>query len=249
MLKVIIVDDEQNVSEAIEQMIKLYNIDAEVKAICFTIASVILSINEHQPDVVLLDVEIGKDNGFDIFKHFPRPNFKVIFISAYQQYAIQAFRFAALDYLQKPISPDLLQEALKKASDTIDKEKIGLKVDSFLHNMQHLSKDAKKIVLKTADNIYLVSLSDIMYCEADRSYTNFYLCDKSRIMVSHALGEYEDLFNEYDFLRIHQSYLLNLNYFKRYEKADGGKAVLKDNSSIPVATRKKEQLILRLSEL
>lgn len=247
MLKVIIIDDEENVREALEQLIQLYHSDIIVSASCSSISTAILAIKEHQPDILLLDIEIGTENGFDIFKHFPTPEFRVVFVTAYEQYAAQAFRFAALDYLLKPVDPDLLSEALKKTADVIDRKKIAVKINSFLHNMDDISKDFKKIVLKTAETIHLVNLRDIMYCEADHSYTNFYLADKSRIMVSHTMGEYEELFSSYGFLRIHQSYLLNLNYFKRYEKADGGKAILKDNTALPVATRKKDQLMQRLA--
>ncbi len=247
MVKVIIIDDEENVREALQQIIHLYHPEINVCASCSSISSAILAVKEHQPDVLFLDVEIGAESGFDIFKHFPEPEFKVIFVTAYEQYAAQAFRFAALDYLLKPVDPDLLAEALKKTSDVLDRKKIAVKINSFLHNMDDISKDFKRIVLKTADTIHLVNLRDIMYCEADRSYTNFYLADQSRIMVSHTMGEYEDLFSNYGFLRIHQSYLLNLNYFKRYEKNDGGKAILKDNTALPVATRKKDHLLQRLA--
>lgn len=247
MLKIIIVDDEENVREALEQLIHLYHSDITICASCNSLSSAVLAIKQYQPDILLLDVEIGVENGFDIFKHFPEPDFRAIFITAYQQYAVQAFRFAAIDYLLKPVDPDLLNDALKKSGDVIDRKKIALKINSFLHNMNDISKDFKRIILKTADSVHLVNLRDIMYCEADRSYTNFYLDDKSRIMVSHTMGEYEELFSGYGFFRIHQSYLLNLNYFKRYEKGDGGKAILKDNTALPVATRKKDQLLQLLA--
>ena len=249
MLKVILVDDEENVREALSAMLDLYHPEVELKASCSSVSSAILEIEKHKPDVVLLDIEIGNENGFDLFKHFSKPTFKVIFITAFQQFALQAFRFAALDYILKPVDPDLLSDALKKATASIDSEKLNLKIDSFLHNMESGSKEKKKIILKTAENIHVVNLSDILYCEADRSYTNFYLVDKSRIMVSNTMGDYEELFKEYNFLRIHQSYLLNLDYLKRFEKSEGGKAILKDNTSLPVATRKKEQLLHRLANL
>ncbi len=249
MLKTILIDDEENVTESLIQLFNLYNIDIKVCECCKSVSLAILAIKKHQPDIVFLDIELEGESGFDIFSYFPKPQFKVVFITAYQQYALQAFRFATLDYLLKPVNPDLLLEVLKKANDMIDYEKLSIKIDSFLHNMSDLSKDSKKIVLKTADTIHLVYLRDIMYCEADRSYTNFYLVDKSRIMVSHSMGEYEELFSEHGFFRIHQSYLLNLSYFKRYEKNDGGKAILKDSTSLPVATRKKDQLLQQLSNL
>ncbi len=248
-LKVLIVDDEENVREAIRQLVGLYCPDAVVVAEAESVSAAVKAINTHQPDIVLLDINIKDGTGFDVLKNFPVPKFKVVFITAYQEYAIQAFRFSALDYLLKPVDPDLLSLALKKAQDALDKEKVSLKIESFLYNMDDLSKGKKKIILKTADNIHVVNIQDIMYCEADRSYTNFFLADKTRILVSNTLGDYEDLFAEHGFLRIHQSYLLNVSYIKRYEKGEGGKVILPDNISLPVSTRKKDQLLQLLSNL
>ncbi len=247
MLKVIVVDDEMDAREALSQLLDLYHPDMQLCASCESVSLALAAIEQYQPDILLLDIKIGKENGFDIFKHFSQPSFRVVFITAYQEYAVQAFRFSALDYLLKPVDPDLLSEALRKASNVIDQEQISVKLDSFVHNMRDASKETKKIVLKTADTIHLVNLRDIVYCEANRSYTHFYLADKSRILVSTAMGTYEDLFHNYDFFRIHQSFLLNLHYFKRYEKSDGGKAILRDNTCLPVATRKKDQFLQRLS--
>jgi two-component system, LytTR family, response regulator len=249
MLKLILIDDEERVRQSITQLLQLYHPEYEVVASCPSLSSAITAIRQQPPDVVLVDIEIGHENGFDLFTAFPKPSFKVIFITAYQQYAIQAFRFAALDYLLKPIQADLLADALKRAEDELQREKLNLRFDAFLHNINSPPKADKKIVLKTAESVHLVELKDIMYCEADRGYTNFYLADKSRIMVSTTLGEYEELFESCGYCRIHQSYLLNLSYFKRYDKADGGMAILKDNTKLPVATRKKELLLQKLSEL
>jgi|SRR6218665_266593 len=249
MLKLILIDDEERIRLSIAQLLQLYHPEYEVVASCGSLSSAVEAIRQQPPDVVLIDVEIGQENGFDLFKAFPKPAFKVIFITAYQQYAIEAFRFAALDYLLKPIQADLLADALNRAGDELQRDKLNLRFDAFLHNISSPAKNNKRIVLKTAESIHLVELSDIMYCEANRGYTSFYLADKSRIMVSTTLGEYEDLFEACGYCRIHQSYLLNLNYFKRYDKADGGMAILKDNSKLPVATRKKELLLQRLSEL
>ena len=249
MLKVLIADDEENVRDALTQIITAYASDIGIVAATDSVGSTVNAINTFNPDVVLLDIQMKEGTGFDVLKQFPAPKFKVVFITAYQQYAIQAFRFSALDYLLKPVDPDLLIETLQKAADTIDREKLSLKISSFMFNMDSISKGLKKIILKTADNIHVVNLQDIMYCEADRSYTNFYLADNSRIMVSNTLGQYEEMFEEYSFLRIHQSYLLNINYIKRYEKGDGGKIILSNAVSLPVATRKKDHLLQILAKL
>ncbi|MGZ3930957.1 MAG: LytR/AlgR family response regulator transcription factor [Bacteroidia bacterium] len=247
MLKLLIADDEANVREALARLVELYNPEMAIVASTESVSATIAAIHDQQPDIILLDIEMKEGTGFDVLRHFPSPRFKVIFITAYQHYAVQAFRFAALDYILKPADPEVLSQALKKAVDNIDRERLSVKIDSFLNNMD--SKQSKKVVLKTADNIHVISLQEILYCEADRSYTIFYLADKSRIMVSNTLGQYEELFGDYGFLRIHQSYLLNVSYIRRYEKGDGGKIILSDNISLPVATRKKDQLLQLLSRL
>ncbi len=249
MLKLLLVDDEENVRDALVHIVEHFTSGYEVVGTCGDLPGAVGAIVRYQPDVVLLDIEIGKDSAFDIFTHFPKPGFKVIFITAYQQYAIQAFRFSAIDYLLKPVDPDLLEEALNKAKEVIDHEHLSDKIDALLHNVSSTTKKSKKIVLKTTDKIYVVNLEEVMYCEANRSYTTFFLSDKSKIVVSNTLGEYEDLFSDFDFIRIHQSYLLNINYIKRYEKTDGGNVILKDNTSLPVATRKKDHLFSVLKKL
>jgi len=249
MLKVIIVDDDSNVIDALSLSIQNGHPDFKICATCTSLKAAIEAIGTHEPDLVLLDIEIGKDNGFEIFRHFPDPRFKVIFITGHDQYAIQAFRFSAFDYLLKPVSPALFKEVLNKAAEKTDFEKMALKIDSLLSNTNQALKRNKKIVLRTAENIHLVKLSDILYCEADGGYTTFYLADNSRIIVSHAMGDYEELFDDYGFFRIHNSYLLNLAHFKRFEKTDGGRAVLKNDSWLPVASRKKDSFLLRLASL
>ncbi len=249
MLKLLIVDDEANVREALTHIVEHFTYGYKLVGTCSNLESAVEAIHHHKPDVVLLDIEIGKDNAFTIFNHFPRPTFKVIFITAYQHYAIQAFRISAIDYLLKPVDPDLLSEALGRAKEMIDQEHLSFKIDCLLQNVSSTSKKTKKVVLKTADKIHVVNLEEIMYCEAHRGYTTFYLTDKTRIVVSSTLGEYEDMFNAFDFIRIHQSYLLNIGYIKRYEKIDGGAVILKDNTSLPVATRKKDHLLEMLKNL
>ncbi len=249
MLKLLIADDEQNVREALSRMVALYNANIKLVAATDSVSTTINAIKEHEPDLVLLDIEMKEGSGFDVLRHFPAPSFKVIFITAFQQHAVQAFRFSALDYLLKPVDPELLSEALTKAVDSLDREKLSLKIESFMFNMDTMSKGMKKIILKTANNIHVVNLHDIVYCEADRSYTNFYLADKSRIMVSSTLGHYEDMFENYGFLRIHASFLVNIDYVKRYEKGEGGRVILTTDAHLPVAARKKEHLLQLLARL
>jgi two-component system LytT family response regulator len=249
MLKLFIVEDEKNVREALTNMVGLYSPHVDVVGWADSVSSAIKKIEELQPDIVLFDIQIKEGTSFDVLNKFPSPAFKVIFVTAFQQHAVQAFRFSALDYLLKPVDPDLLAATLAKAVDSLDREKMSLKIESFLFNVDHLAKGKKKIILKTSSNIHIVNLHDVVYCEADRSYTNFYLADKSRIMVSSTLGQYEEMFEGYGFLRIHASYLVNIEFIKRYERGEGGKVILAGDIQLPVAARKKEQLLQLLAQL
>jgi two-component system LytT family response regulator len=248
MFKVIIADDVQDIRESLEKMLGAYCPDAQVVASTESVASAVAAIKMHSPDVVLLDVEMKDGTGFDVLKQFPSARFKVIFVTAYQQYSLEAFRFSALDYLLKPVDPELLIQAVNKAADVIDREKLVLKIDSFLHNMQETSKGPKKIVLRTIDNIYVVTVNEIVYCEADQSYTTFHLQDKSRIVVTRSLSEFDEMLTPYLFVRIHQSYLVNITFIKRFNKTDNT-LLLSDGAALPVSVRKKDQLLQLLASL
>ena len=249
MLKVVLVDDEKNVRAALKRMLELYADNVKLCATCANLSETFEAIKEHQPDVLLLDVEIGSESGFDIFKHYPTPDFKVNFVTAYQQYAVQAFRFSALDYLLKPVNPDLLIDALKKAAEPGNNKKISLNIDSFMHNISGIGKESKKIVLKTSESIFVIKLNEIFYCEAEKSYTSFYLTNSKRIVVSTTLGDYDDLLAEFNFVRVHQSYLVNFDYVSRYDKRDGGHIILTNDASIPVSARRKDHVLEKLNNL
>ena len=249
MAKVIIADDERHVREAIAGIITSYIPGFEVAAMCSDLQSAKDMILKEHPDIVLMDVEMGDELGLDIAAQFPHHTFKLIFITAHPDYAVNAFRLNAVDYLLKPLDPDLLAEAMHKAKAAHDVDRLSSKLDHMLQSAALASKRSKKVVLKTSDNIHVLSMEDIMYCKAERSYTKFYLADKNIILVSVALGEYEHSFGDFDFIRIHQSYLLNLDYIKRYEKSDGGSVVLKDGTSLPVAIRKRDHLFSVLQRL
>jgi two-component system LytT family response regulator len=248
MLKVIIADDVQDIRESLAKMLAACCPAAEVVASTESVETTVAAIKTHLPDVVLLDVEMKDGTGFDVLKQFPSARFKVIFVTAYQHYSFEAFRFSALDYLLKPVDPDLLAQAVNKAADITDREKLSLKIDSFLHNMQETSRGPKKIVLRTIDNIHVVTVNDIVHCEADQSYTTFYLNDKSRIVVTRSLSEFDELLVPYQFVRIHQSYLVNTSFIKRFNKADNT-LLLSDATVLPVSVRKKEQLLQLLASL
>jgi two-component system LytT family response regulator len=191
---------------------------------------------------VFLDIQMPDGTGFDLLKKFEKINFKVIFVTAHQEYAIEAFKYSALDYLLKPLSPSNLISAIKKVEESFNSEELNLKLKTLLSNITEPAKTKRKIVLKTMERIYSVDLNDVIRFESDGGYTKVYLLDGKRIMVSRTMKEFDDLLTDVGFLRVHNSHLINMNYLFCFEKTEGH-IVMKDDSIVPVSNRKKEQLL------
>jgi two-component system LytT family response regulator len=248
MLRTIIIDDEESVRRTLQKLIKSYCPTVRLVGEAEGVESGVKAIKKHHPDLVLLDIKMDDGTGFDLLKQLEPVDFKVIFITAYDEYAIHAIKFSALDYLLKPVDPDDLTAAIGKAEKLLVKE-LNQQLDILADNMQTQDRLKKKIILKTYDNIHLVKISDIVYCESDDNYTYFHLLNKKKILVSTTLKEYEEMLGEYGFFRAHRSYLVNLGYIETFEKAEGGAIILIDNMKVPVSSRKKEQLLELLERI
>ncbi len=245
-LRIIIVDDEKRIRTSLRHLIGMYFPSAIVVAEAGDVESGFSEIRKHQPDVVLLDIQMSGGTGFDLVKKLTPINFKLIFVSAFDKYAIQAFKFSAIDYLLKPVDPEELVKALHKASSLIHESELSLKIEALMSNMNTVTHEPKKILLKTHDAVHLISLEDIIRCEADRNYTLFILTGGKSILVSGSLIEYDEILSNSGFFRAHHSHLINLHFISKIEKHNF-QIIMKDNSVIPLATRKKE-LLLQLLE-
>jgi len=248
MLRTIVIDDELSVRQTLGKLLRGYCPQVRVVAEADGVESGVKVIRKHNPDLVLLDIKMDDGTGFDLLKQLEPVDFKVIFITAYDQYAIKAIKFSALDYLLKPVDPTDLAEAVKKAEKLVIHE-LNQQLGTLADNMQTFDKSKKKIILKTFDNIHLVKLQDILYCECQDNYTNFHLLNGKKILVSNTLKEYDEMLSEFGFFRIHKSYLINLVYINRFEKAEGGSIVLENEIKLPVASRKKEQLLEMINRI
>ena len=242
MIRTVIIDDEKNASELVANMLEIYCSNVEVVGVADAVKSGYELLKELEPDLVFLDVQMGDGTGFDLLKHFDLIPFKVIFVTAYQEYAINAFRYSAIDYLLKPIAPDHLINAVEKAEKAIRSDDPALDLSVLLNNLSQLPQKKKKIVLKTTERMYVVNIEEITRCESDGSYTNIYLADGSRIMVSRLLKEFDELFSQDGFIRVHKSHLVNIEFLSFFKKTENS-IVMKDESVVPVSTRKKEELI------
>lgn len=243
MIRTIVIDDENKARETIVNMLGMYCKEVEVIAEASDVQSGYDAIRKHQPDLILLDIKMPDGTGFDLLRKFLNVDFNVIFITAYEEFAIRAFKFSALDYLLKPIDPDELMSAVNKAQDKMKSEDLTLKIQTLFENVDHLSNREKKIVLKTSSNVHVVNLYDIVRCQSDKNYTHFFTVEGEKIVVSKTLKEYDELLRSFGFFRVHQSHLINLSFVKRFDKSEGGFLVMKDDSKVPVSFRKKDDLM------
>ncbi|HRZ96244.1 MAG TPA: LytTR family DNA-binding domain-containing protein [Paludibacter sp.] len=247
-MKVLIVDDELSAREQSKRLLTEFFPEITVCGEAENIATAFEAILLHQPDVVLLDVDMPDGNAFDLLKKFPKINFNVIFITAYEKYALQAIKFSALDYLLKPYTSGEFAEAIRKAQRKEAETDKGLKFNALLQNFQN-QQQPTKIVLRTADSIHIIQLEEIIRLQADGAYTTFHVSGRKPVVVSKNLKEYDSLLENNGFIRTHQSHLVNSKHIVCYYKVDGGSLALTDKTQVPVATRFKEKVIKQLEQI
>ncbi|MBU0486566.1 MAG: LytTR family DNA-binding domain-containing protein [Bacteroidetes bacterium] len=249
MLNAIIIDDEERARKTIAAIIDLHCPDIRIVTQAESVESGCKAIREFEPDIVFLDVKMHDGTGFDLLRKLQTVNFKVIFITAHEEFAAEAFRFSALDYILKPVDPKDLEEAVEKAEKYISLENIDIKLDTYFANIQSDSKENKKIVLRTVKEIFVVKVKDIIRCEADKNYTRLFFVNGKKLLVTKTLKEFEDMLSGYRFFRNHQSHMINMDFIDYYKKGDGGFIVMKDGATVPVSMRKKDSLLQILGSI
>jgi len=242
VLRTIIIDDEAHVRESMADMLKLHCPNAKVVGQAEGVKSGFKSIQILHPDLILLDIKMKDGTGFDLLEKIDNIDFKIIFITAYDQYAIKAFKFSALDYLLKPVESDELKEAIDKA-DKLSQKEVNTQLSILANNLNTDDQSKKKIILRTFDNIYLVNVNEINYIESDGRYSTIFLESGEKVLVSITLKHYQEMLVEFGFYRVHKSYLINLAHIHRFEKSDGGYVILSGDAKVPVASRKREELM------
>ncbi|WNJ16835.1 LytTR family DNA-binding domain-containing protein [Pontibacter sp. G13] len=250
MLKAVIVEDEKNSQELLKEMVTEYCEGVEIIDIAGNVRNGVDALNSYKPDLVFLDIELPDGDGFQVLEKTEHSNFEVIFTTAYDQYAMKAFKFSATDYLLKPVDIDELQDAVarvveKRTSDEpVDQSE---KIAALIENIRSMNKPLKRIVLPTTHGFTVVNPDDILRCESDRNYTFIFLTDKRRILVSRTIKEYDEMLRDYNFFRIHQSHLINLKYLKNYTRGRGGYVELTDGSQLDVSARRKSEFLKRMA--
>ncbi len=248
MLRALIIDDEAHMRDTLVKLLHLHCPDIEVVGQASGVASGEKAINEFHPELVFLDIQMKDGSGFDLLYNLPTIDFKVIFVTAYDQYALQAFRFSAVDYLLKPVNPELLTDAVQRAGQLIQ-EHFNIQMQALEENLKSVGKQHKKIIIKTTENIHLLDMKNIISCESDSSYTTIHTVEGDKILVSKTLKDYEDMLADCGFYRVHKSYLINLLQIKRFERQDGGSIVMSNDLKIPVASRKRDELLQLFEKL
>ncbi|MDW3194699.1 MAG: LytTR family DNA-binding domain-containing protein [Cytophagales bacterium] len=241
-MNVIIIDDNPSMRDNLKSLLKIYATDLVVIGEGGGVKEGLALLSETRPDLLFLDVEMQDGTGFDLLAQLlEKP--PTIFVTAHDAYAIKAFKFSALDYVLKPIDPDDLIKSIGKARERLDQD---IKIGAYTHNA---ASNEKKLVLTDAQNTYLIKVSEIVRCESDVNYTQFILADGRSILVSRTLKYYHEILEEFHFFRCHQSHLVNLDHFDRYEKSEGGSILMKNGSRVPVSLRRKDELIALLRNL
>ncbi|WP_024769733.1 LytR/AlgR family response regulator transcription factor [Aquimarina macrocephali] len=246
-LTAIIVDDEKHSRETLTKLIEEFCLETTVLTTANSVTEAVDKIKNYNPDVVFLDIELQSGIGFDILTQIDTINFEVIFTTAYEQYAIQAIKFSSLDYLLKPLSIEELKNAIEKAKKKKDQEIYKKQLETLIDNLQQ--PKFNKICLSTADSVEFINVEDIIYCKANGAYTSFILKDNISLLVSKHLKEYENLLIEQQFMRIHNSFLINLKEVKKFVKSDGGYIIMNNNDSINISKNKKEKFLVSMSHL
>jgi two-component system LytT family response regulator len=246
-LKTIIVDDERDAVEFISSIIGEYCPSLEVVGKAHNVIEGVPLIKEKKPDLVFLDVEMPNGTGFDLLTHFPEKDFDVVFITAFDHYAIKAIKFSAVDYILKPIN---ISEFIEAVNRVIQKrsEKPSQSNENFKILMENLkSALPTRLAIPTADGMEYLNPKDIIRIEADRSYSWFFITGNRKILVSKHLKEFQDLLSDRYFFRSHNSYLINLKYVKKYIRRDGGYIEMQDGAQIPISRNRKDLFLIHMS--
>lgn len=240
MIRCVIIDDETNSLEMMEWLLATYCPQVSVMAMCNSGILGIEAIRRHQPEVVFLDIEMPHMNGFDMLEQFDKLSFDVVFCTAYDQFAIKAFKYSALNYLLKPVDPEDLQETIRRieSKQTAPSRE---QIDLLLQQLRQVNKPApSRIALTTNDGMIFVPTGDILYCEAESNYTRVALNNGKKMIVAKVLKEIDETLSGGDFFRIHNSFLININHIKKYVRGDGGYVVMDDDMTISISRSRRQ---------
>ncbi len=243
-LTALIIDDEKHAREGLSTLLELYCPSVKVVGDANDIEQGMSLIQEHRPEIVFLDIEIGDANGFQLLDQLPSILFQLVFTTAYSEFAIKAFRYNAIDYLLKPIQPQQLTAAVENAKYSLHTQDIQLQLEALRQSLQ--SEQQEKIIISTMEGLNIIKLTTIIHVVGNANYSTFHLDNGEKIMASKNLKHYEDILPSEFFFRTHQSHLVNVRYIKKIKTQEGHMVELDEGSNIPLAKRRKDDLLIRL---
>lgn len=239
MIRTIIIDDEERGRQTLKVQISKYCPELEIVGEASGVQAGLEIIRHEKPDAVFLDIQMQDGTGFDLLEKIPIVNFAVVFATAYDQYAIQAFKFSATDYLLKPIDPDQLIKAVAKLQSELNSQSLNKKLEALFSNRNNF----EKIALPTFDGIILVKIKEIIRCQSESNYTTLFLPKGDKIVVTKTLKDFDEMLTPLGFFRIHQSHLINMAFVNKYIKGDGGSVKMDDGTVLEVARRRKDTFL------
>lgn len=245
-INAIIVDDEPSNCENLQLLLTKYCPQVNVMALSTTMEEAFENILLHKPELLFLDIELLEGSGFDLLNQLPNKDFEVIFVTAFDQYALKAIKFCALDYLLKPVNITELIKSVTKVEQRLNEKQVNHRMQELIGNM---STPAKRIALPLADKTEFVEMNDISRCQGDGNYTHVILKSGEKYLVCKSMKEFDELLSDYHFLRVHQSHLINLNEVKAYIKSDGGYIKMKDGTSVSISRQRREMVMTQLKKI
>jgi two-component system LytT family response regulator len=243
MLRAVIIDDEPNNIDNLRELLSTYCPEVIIVASAINSAEGKTVIHQHSPELVFLDIQMPGESGFDLLRSLSNSEFEIIFVTAFDQYGIQAVKFAAIDYLLKPVDPEELQKAVEKTMVKSQQKKQNVRLENLLQYLEHSQhKNEHRIALPGTKETRFAYTREIIRCESSNNYTSFYLTSGEKLIVSKPIYEYEELLEGYGFIRCHQSHLINKAHVKSWVREDGGYLLLDDKTQVPVSRQKKEMV-------
>lgn len=243
-------DDELDGIRTLEKLLQLHCPQVTVLATCTSAQAARQKISELKPSLIFLDIQMPGKSGLELLKEMDTVDFEVIFVTAHNEYMLQAFQYSAADYLLKPVDEDRLVEAVYRVEKRLKDDERETRTQALLHNLSKAGVPSEmRLCLPTLKGFIIRRLDEIIYCEAERSYTIFHLVGSKPVIVSKPLLEYETLLEDTSFLRIHKSFLVNLHHVKEYQRGEGGMVIMSNNAEIEISRRKKDQFLGRIKEI
>lgn len=249
MIKALIIDDEEDARESLRLLIHKFCPEVSLLAICAGSQEGLAAIKAHRPDLVFLDVQMPYMSGFDLLGAVDELDFQTIFVTAHDKYAIKAIRFSALDYLLKPVDVEELVAAVNRVSEHLSEQSLASDYHSILTNVRNRLGQKGKLAVPTAEGMDFIDIRDIVYCEAEGSYTRLYLDGGSPMLVSKGLKDFEQILDAQFYCRVHHSFLVNLGHVAKYVKGEGGYVIMGNGAHVDVSRRRKEEFMRLIARL